>query len=152
MISTIEQEESSDLKEEYIVNADWHDPEVGFVYDISYLHEEWGLLTQTFTIFTMVDDGPVYSSEFLLFRKGETLASNFSNYLREEKKELWKVIFAIKKRFFEEVQPAEVEHFIKQPHSVRKRLPIYQTYLNLPEYDIQTTRQTIKYIKKKLSQ
>jgi hypothetical protein len=147
-----EPQEPNDLKEEYIVSVDWYNPDVGFVYDINYLHEEWGLLIQTFTIFTSGDDGPVYSSEFQLFRKGEVLASSFSSYSKELKAELWKVIFAIKRRFFEEVQPAEVEHFIKQPYSAKKRLPIYQTYLNLPTYDIQTTRQTIKYIKKKLLQ
>lgn len=148
----IKLEEPNGLKEEYIVSADWHDPDVGFAYDISYLHEEWGLLIQTFTIFTTNDDGPVYSSEFLLYRKGETIPGNLSNYPKKLKNALWEVIFAIKRKFFDEVQPAEVEHFIKQAHSVEQRLPIYKKYLDLPEYDILTTSHTITYKKKKLPQ
>lgn len=144
-------EESIDLKAEHIVIVDWYNPAIGFVYDISYLHEEWGVVTQTYTPYTTNNDGdPIYSSEFLLFRRGETIPSDFSNYAEELKIEIWKIVIAIKKKFFEEIQPVEVEHFIKQPYSVKQRFPIYYKYLSLPEYNILKRRQTITYIKKKL--
>lgn len=147
----IQLEEANVLKDEYIEIVSWHDSDIGFVYNINYLHEEWGVITQTYTPYTTNDDGePVYSSEFLLFRKGAIVPSDFSNYSKELKSEIWKIVTAIKKRFFAEIKPAEVEHFIKQPYSVEERFPIYYKYLNLPEYNILKRKQTITYIKKKL--
>jgi hypothetical protein len=59
---------------------------------------------------------------------------------------LWKIIFAVKRKFFEEVVPDIVVHFIKQPKSVAARFHLYATYLNLPNYIIDTTIQDIVYI------
>ena len=149
-MTQLEAEESTDLEDTRILVNKWGEPEGAFVYDISYLHEDWGRVTQTYDIYTTNDDGePVYSSEFLLFRKGEDEASDFSSYPRELIIELWKVVFAIKRKFFEEHKPAEVYHLIKQPHTVAERIPVYRRNLNLPEYTVIRSRQTITYVRNK---
>lgn len=74
------------------------------------------------------------------------ISSNFSSYPREAKIELWKIIFAVKRKFFEEVVPDIVVHFIKQLKSVVDRFHLFATYLNLPNYIIDTTIQDIVYV------
>ena len=57
-----------------------------------------------------------------------------------------KIIFAVKRKFFEEVVPDIVVHFIKQPKSVADRFHLYATYLNLHNYIIYSTIQDIVHI------
>ena len=127
--------------------CDWSITGGSLRYDISYLHPDWGFLVQSYRIDTQDFEGRyIYTSEFLLFRRDEALPGNFSSYPREAKIALWKIIFAVKRKFFKEVRPAIVVHFIKQPESVAHRLPLYAAYLNLPDYSIATTRHDIVYI------
>ena len=116
-------------------------------YDISHRHPDWSFLVQSYRIDTQDFDGRyVYASEFILFKKGEAIPSNFSSYPREAKIALWKVRFAVKRKFFEKVVPDIAGHFIKQPKSVADRFHFYATYLNLPNYIIDTTIQDIVYV------
>lgn len=116
-------------------------------YDISHLHPDWGFLVQSYRIDSMDFAGRyIYTSEFLLFKQGEQVPSNFSTYPRPLKVALWQLIFAVKRRFFEQVKPDVVVHFIKQPNSVAQRLRLYETYLNLPDYIIDATTFDIVYL------
>lgn len=135
------------LEDTRIDYCDWSITGDSLRYDISHLHPEWGFLLQTYRIDSQDFDGRyIYTSEFTLFKRGESLPSNFSSYARDLKAALWKTIFAVKRKFFEEVEPAIVVHFIKQPKSVADRFRLYTTYLNLPNYIIDTTTQDIVYI------
>lgn len=135
------------LEDARIDFCDWSVAGGSLRYDISHLHPDWGFLVQSYRIDTQDFDGHyIYTSEFILFRQGEAIPSNFSSYPREAKIALWKVIFAVKRKFFEEVMPDIVVHFIKQPKSVADRFQLYATYLNLPNYIIDTTVQDIVYV------
>jgi hypothetical protein len=115
-------------------------------YDISHLHPDWGFLVQSYRIDSVDLTGRyIYTSEFVLFKQGEQVPISFASYPRALKAALWQVIFAVKRRFFEQVKPDIVVHFIKQPNSVAERLHLYQTYLNLPEYFIEATPFDIVY-------
>ena len=134
------------LAEERIKSCDWDVSGGSLVYDISYLHPDFADVTQSYTIESVDWEGRlVYGSEFLFFKKGEAFPSDFGQYPKALKAQLWQVVFAIKRLFFEEVKPDIVLHFIKQPHSVAGRLELYQKQLALPGYLITRNSQEIVY-------
>lgn len=134
------------MEEARVLACDWGVNGGQLEYDISYLHPDWDLLIQSYRIDTTDYEGrPIYTSEFLLFKQGEAEPSDFSAYPKERKVELWKVVFAVKRKFFEEIEPALVVHFIKQPISVAHRYRLYSTYLALPNYRIDRTAHDIIY-------
>ena len=141
--------EPEHIVSERIIECNWG-IEGGIVeYDISYLHEEWDILSQSYRIESVTLEGYlVYTSEFLLFKKGEIVPSDFSSYSKKLKKKLWQLIFAVKRKFFDEVRPDVVEHFIKQPYSVEQRYKLYKKWLDPPGYDVEKTKHTIIYIKR----
>lgn len=132
-----------------IVACDWNASGGTLTYDISHLHDDWDVLTQTYTVESQTLDGKlVYGSEFLLFAKGASIPSSFQKYAKALKTRLWKVIFAVKKKFFEEVQPDIVTHFIKQPHSIKQRFMLYCKWLALADYEVDRTNYDIIYTRK----
>ena len=117
-------------------------------YDISHLHPDFDILLQSYVVESVDLEGKlVYGSEFLFFKKGSKVPSNLSRYAKTMKAELWKIVFAVKRKFFEEVQPDIVLHFIKQPHSVAERFKLYCRHLTLPNYSIDQGRHEIVYTK-----
>lgn len=125
--------------EALIQAGSWHliDDAIQFEYNIRYLHPDWGLLIQTYRILYVNHEGQaVYGSDFTLHKYHEAADSDFSRYAKPLKVELWKLIFAIKRRFFEEFKPNSVIHFIDQAHSIDERYRRYVKYLTLPEYAI----------------
>lgn len=136
------------LEEEYVVECDWSKDGGSLTYDISYLHKDWDVLIQTYTIDSQDLAGRfIYGSEFLLFAKGAKVPSSFGKYAKELKAKLWEVIFAVKRRFFVEFKPDIVLHFIKQSYSVKQRFELYCKWLNFPDYDIDRTKHDIIYTK-----
>jgi len=137
------------LDEERILSCSWGKSGGSMECDISDIHEDFGQLTQSYTVESMTTDGKlVYGSEFLLFKKGKAVPEDFSRYPKEIKAKIWMLVFAIKERFFKEVQPDVVEHFIKQPYSVQQRFRLYSRWLRPPGYEIHKTAYTIVYTKK----
>ena len=107
------------------------------IYDISYLHPDWDELIQTYRVETQNYEGQlIYTSEFRLYRQGQAVASDFSAYPKAIKAQLGQLIFAVKHLFFEQEQPAVVEHFIKQEYSAAARCVLYTKYLSLPNYRV----------------
>ncbi|RZK44624.1 MAG: hypothetical protein EOO61_03180, partial [Hymenobacter sp.] len=82
-------------------------------YDLSYLHPAWGQLIQTYQVISQDYEGQyIYESSFALYKQGEQVASSFASYPKQLKAVLWQIIFAVKRRFFEQVDPDIVTHFI----------------------------------------
>ncbi len=138
-----------ELEEARIIECDWNTSGGTLTYDISHLHDDWDTLTQTYTVESQTLDGKlVYGSEFLLFAKGANVPSSFQRYPKAVKAKLWQLIFVVKKKFFEDVQPDIVTHFIKQPHSIKQRFVLYYKWLALPDYDVDRTNYDIIYTRK----
>lgn len=89
----------------------------------------------------------VYGSEFLFFKRRQKIPSDLGKYSKDIKAALWQTVFAVKRKFFEEVQPDIVLHFIKQPHSVNRRFKLYSKHLFLPNYAIDKSKHEIIYTK-----
>jgi len=132
-----------------IVACDWSASGGTLTYDISHLHDDWDVLIQTYTVESQTLDGKlVYGSEFLLFAKGAIIPSSFQKYTKAVKAQLWQVVFAVKKQFFEDIRPDIVTHFIKQPHSIKQRFALYCKWLALPDYEVDRTNYDIVYTRK----
>lgn len=113
------------------------DDAIQLEYNIHHIHAEWGVLIQSYSVLYLNHEGQaVYGSDFTLHRHQQAQDSDFSGYSKPLKAELWKIIFAIKRRFFEEFKPNVVLHFIDQAHSVDQRYLRYSKYLALPNYTI----------------
>ena len=139
----------TELEEGRIIACDWSASGGTLTYDISHLHDDWDTLIQTYTVESQTFDGKlVYGSEFLLFAKGASIPSSFQKYAKAVKAQLWQIIFAVKKRFFEEVRPDIVTHFIKQPYSIKQRFALYCKWLVLPDYEADRTNYDIIYTRK----
>jgi hypothetical protein len=131
--------------------CDWTNDGGALEYDLSYLHPELGILLQEYQVSSTTYEGKrIYQSDFYLFGVDSSVPGDFRHLLPQIKDELWEVIFAIKRRFFEEIKPEIVEHFIDQEYSIEKRYKTYCNRLNLPDYeiDIDKIRRTIVYQKK----
>lgn len=126
-----------ELDQVSIISCGWTDDGWKLVYDISYLHPDWDQLIQTYRVASQTYEGLlIYESSFTLFKQHEQAPCSLASYPKPLKEELWKVIFAVKRRFFAEVEPDIVDHFIKQDHSVEQRYRLYTKYLALPDYYI----------------
>ena len=131
--------------------CDWTSDGGALEYDLSYLHPELGILLQEYQVSsTTYEEKRIYQSDFYLFGVDSSVPGDFRHLPPQIKNELWEVVFAIKRRFFEEVKPEIVEHFIDQEYSIEKRYKAYCNRLNLPDYeiDIDKIRRTIVYQKK----
>ncbi|MGI4735576.1 MAG: hypothetical protein ACRYG7_10395 [Janthinobacterium lividum] len=107
------------------------------------------LVIQTYEVRSVTHDGKlVYASDFTLYRAGSVVPAAFCAYSKLYKQRLWEVIFAIKRKFFEDVRLDVVEHFIKSPYRVEARLALYKAYLNLPEYVIEQTSTTFTFLRR----
>lgn len=134
------------LEESRIIEHTNTEGEWTLTYDISHLHKDWDALTQVYTIESQNFEGKyIYESSFSLFLKGAIASSSFGGYAKALKAKLWAVIFAVKKKFFDEVKPDIVTHFIKQPHSIVQRFALYCKWFSLPDYDIDRTAHDIVY-------
>ncbi|MFD2718356.1 hypothetical protein ACFST9_06495 [Hymenobacter monticola] len=137
------------LEQSRIQYCDWTEAGGELEYDISHLHPDWGVLIQTYRVASQNYDGQlIYESEFTLYKRGESVACIFADYPKAAKIELWKIIFAVKRKFFDEVEPAIVTHHIKQDHSVDQRYQLYAKYLDLPDYDIVPSHHDFTYFRK----
>ncbi|MBF9219740.1 hypothetical protein [Hymenobacter ruricola] len=115
------------------------------------MHPELGALVQEYRINTTTYEGKrIYQSDFSLFGPDSVVPGNFDHLPAAVKTHLWKIIFAVKRKFFEEIKPEIVEHFISQEYSVEHRYQLYCRQLALPNYniDIERTKRTIVYQKK----
>ena len=131
--------------------CDWTANGGALEYDISYLHPELGVLLQEYQINSTTYEGKrIYQSDFYLFGPDSSIPGDFQHLPRELKNQLWEVVFAIKRRFFEEIKPEIVEHFIGQEHSIEQRYNRYVKNLKVLDYDINIDkiRRTITYQKK----
>lgn len=131
--------------------CDWTNDGGALEYDLSYLHPELGILLQEYQVSSTTYEGKrIYQSDFYLFGVDSSVPGDFQHLPPQIKNELWKVVFAIKRRFFDEIKPEIVEHFIDQEYSIEKRYKTYCNRLNLPDYetDIDKIRRTIVYQKK----
>lgn len=118
-------------------------------YSIRHLHPDWDVLTQTYEIRSMTDDGRfIYHSDFQLFPLGSSIPADFSRYPREAKAALWQAVFRVKRYYLATFEPDIVQHLIKQPFSVPQRFAFYCQYLSLPNYDISHDRYNIWYVLK----
>jgi hypothetical protein len=127
-----------ELAQTYLVSCGWTEDGWQLIYDISYLHSDWDQLIQTYKVASQTYEGRlIYESSFTLFKRQEHAPCSLASYPEPLKAELWKVIFAIKRKFFAEVEPEIVVHFIKQEHSVEQRYQLYTKYLALPNYKIE---------------
>ena len=132
--------------------CDWTANGGALEYDVSYLHPELGVLLQEYQISSTTYEGKlIYQSDFYLFGVDNAIPGDFRHLPKEVKDHLWNVLFAIKRKFFEEIKPEIVEHFIGQEHSLPHRFTMYRDKLNLPDYeiDIDKIRRTIIYQKKR---
>jgi len=130
------------------LHVGWTEDGWQLTYDLSYLHPDWGQLIQTYQVISQDYEGQyIYESSFALYKRGERVGSSFASYPKPLKAELWKVIFAVKRRFFEEIEPDIVTHFIKQEHSVEQRYQLYAKYLNLPEYELVRSNHDFTYFR-----
>lgn len=106
-------------------------------YSIRHLHPDWDVLTQTYEIRSMTDDGRfIYHSDFQLFPIGSGIPASFAHYTPAVKAQLWQAIFRVKRYYLVAYEPDIVQHLIKQPYSVLRRYHFYQQHLSLPEYAI----------------
>ena len=137
------------LEESRIRFCDWSKAGGSLEHDISHLHPEWDVVIQAYEVRSVTHDGKlVYASDFTLYRAGSAVPADFSRYPKTDKQRLWAVIFDIKRRFFAEVQPDVVEHFIKAPYQVETRLALYQLYLDLPDYEVEQTNTTFTFLRR----
>ena len=129
--------------------CDWSKAGGSLEYDISYLHPDWEVVIQTYEVRSVTHDGKlVYASDFTLYLAGSAVPADFSHYPKVDKQRLWSVIFDIKRRFFAEVQPDVVEHFIKAPYRVETRLALYKLHLDLQDYDVVQTKTTFTFLRR----
>ena len=139
------------LDEARVRFCDWDEDGGSLEYDISQLHEDWDVVIQTYEVRGISYEAQlIYTSDFTLFRRGSAVPDDFSGYPAAHKRQLWKIIFAIKQRFLDDVQPAIVEHFIKAPYRVAQRLALYQQHLDLREYEMEQTSHTFTFIRRGL--
>ncbi|MGI4865840.1 MAG: hypothetical protein ACRYFZ_18090 [Janthinobacterium lividum] len=134
----------------YIVFCGWTADGWQLIYDISHLHPDWDQLIQTYQVISQTYEGHlIYESSFTLFRQQERPACSLASYPKVLKAELWETIFAVKRKFFTEVEPDIVAHFIKEEHAVEQRYQLYAKYLALPGYQmgIEPTIRTFTYTK-----
>ena len=118
-------------------------------YDISYLHSSWDVVIQVYEVRSVTHDGQlVYASDFTLYLASSAVPADFSGYPKADKQRLRAVIFDIKRKFFAEVQPDVVEHFIKAPYQVEIRLALYRLHLNLQDYDVEQTNTTFTFLRR----
>ena len=104
------------LEADRIRFCDWSTAGGSLEYNISHLHPGWDVVIQAYEVRSVTHDGRlVYASDFTLYRAGSAVPADFSGYAKADKQQLWGVIFDIKRKFFAEVQPDVVEHFIKAP-------------------------------------
>ena len=137
------------LEESRIRICDWDEAGGRLAYDISHIHSDWNLVIQAYEIRNVTHDGKlVYASDFTLYHFDSAVPADFSGYSKAEKQQLWAVVFAIKQKFFVEVQPDIVEHFIKAPYQVAVRLALYQLHLDLRNYDIEQTNTTFTFLRR----
>ena len=134
------------ISNERITACDWSDAGGFLEYDISYLHPALGVLLQEYRVISTTYDGKrIYGSEFSIFGTKSDLPGSFSWMPVDVKTSLWEIIFAIKRKFFEEVKPDIVEHFIDQSYSIKQRYELYSKCLRLPDYEIEKTKHTIVF-------
>lgn len=137
------------LDEARIRFCDWSKSGGSLEYDISDLHADWDVVIQAYEVRGIsYEEQLIYTSDFTLFRHGSAIPADFSTYPAAYKRQLWKVVFAIKRRFFAEVQPVIVEHFIKAPYRVAQRLALYKKHLDLRDYDVEQTSHTFTFIRR----
>lgn len=137
------------LEESRIRVCDWDEAGGKLAYDISHIYPDWNLVIQAYEIRNVTHDGKlVYASDFTLYNLGSAVPADFSGYPKAAKQQLWAVIFAIKQKFFVEVQPDIVEHFIKAPYQVDARLTLYRLHLDLREYDVEQTKTTFTFLRR----
>ncbi|AMR26957.1 hypothetical protein A0257_07440 [Hymenobacter psoromatis] len=137
------------LEEARIRSCDWDEAGGSLEYDISHLHPAWDVVIQAYEIRSVTHDGHlVYASDFTLYRRGSAVPADFSSYPKAAKQQLWAIIFAIKRKFFVEVRPAVVEHFIKAPYQAETRLALYQLHLDLRDYDVALTSTTFTFLRR----
>ena len=108
---------------------------------------------QEYRISSMNYEGKrIYQSDFSLFAADSVEPGNFSYLPQEVKTGLWNVVFAVKRKFFDEYKPDIVEHFIDEVHSIEQRFELYKRQLMLPDYDIEINKikHTITYQKKEI--
>jgi hypothetical protein len=139
-----------EVEEAHILDCNWSEAGGQLEYDLHYLHPDWGLLIQSYEVISQNYEGQlIYGSEFTLHKYQQAADSSFSRYPKPLKAYLWKIIFAVKRKFFEEVKPAVVTHFIKQTHSGIQRYHLYAKHLDLPNYDIELVNpHTFIYLRK----
>lgn len=134
------------LVSERIITCDWTSDGGFLEYDLSYLHPDLGTLIQSYEVYTTDTQGRrIYASDFLLFPRNSAEEKDFGNYPKALKAQLWEIIFLVKRRFFEEIKPDVVTHFIDATHSIERRFALYSRWLFLPDYVITKTRQQIVY-------
>ena len=132
-----------------ILFCDWNKAGGSLEYDISHLHPTWSVVIQAYDVRSVTHDGRlIYSSDFTLYLAGSAVPADFSRYAKEDKRRLWEVIFAIKRKFFTEVQPDIVEHFIKAPYRAETRLALYRLHLDLQAYDVAQTNTTFTFLRR----
>lgn len=139
------------LKTENIITNDWTVDGGSLEYDINDLHPTLSVLLQEYQINSTSYEGKrIYQSDFYLFGPDETIPGNFQHLPQHIKSNLWEIIFAIKRKFFEEIKPEIVEHFISQEHSLVQRYRRYCNQLAVTGYtiDIEEIKRTIVYQKK----
>lgn len=136
------------IENERLLACDWTDDGGFLEYDIRYLHPELGVLLQEYRVISIDYDGKrVFGSEFSIFGIDSALPGDFSWLPAATKTQLWEVIFAIKGKFFDEIKPDIVEHFIDQAHSISQRYELYCKHLRPTNYEITKTNYTIVYRK-----
>lgn len=108
--------------------------------DISHLHPELGRLVQTFKeeddAFPFVGDLRLFVSSFVLYPPDSAIPTNFSRLGREVADKIWQEVFALKNAFLEKKIADIIQHIVKHPFSVERRLELYRVGLVLTNYDI----------------
>lgn len=140
------------IENDRIIVCDWSEAGGVFEYDLSYLHPDLGVLVQEYRINSMNYEGKrIYQSDFSLFAAESVEPGNFSYLPQGIKDGIWDIVFAVKRKFFDEYKPDIVEHFIDEAHSIKQRFELYKKRLAPPDYDIEIekTRHTIMYQRKK---
>lgn len=101
-------------------------------YDISFIHPDFGVAIQEYSIETQTSEGEnISNNNFALFKKNEVIPTDLSTYPKHCKTMLWEVIFQMKWHYFSKYKPTIVQHFIKHPHDIDKRFELYKNTLML---------------------
>ncbi len=140
------------IEDDRIITCDWSEDGGALEYDISYLHADLGVLVQEYRISSLTYEGKqIYQSDFSLFAVESVEPGNFSYLPQKIKNDLWDIVFAIKRKFFDEYKPDIVKHFIDEAHSIRQRFELYKRRLAPQGYniEIEKTKHTITYQKTK---